>query len=38
MTKYEVKPFKIHFSDAEINDMMARLRQTLGPDDIGNDD
>ena len=38
VSKYEVTPFKIHFSDEELASMMERLRNTRYPDDFGNDD
>jgi hypothetical protein len=35
--KYDVRPYKIHIPDADLQDMMERLRRTRFPDDFGNE-
>ena len=35
---HDVKPFKIDISDAQLDDLMSRLKRTRFPDDFGNDD
>ncbi len=35
---HDVKPFSVNIPDAELDDLMSRLKRTRFPDDFGNDD
>ena len=37
-SKHDVKPFKIHIPEEQLEDLAARLKLTRFPDDFANDD
>ena len=37
-SKHEASPFAIHIPDAQLDDLLARLKRTRFPDDFANDD
>lgn len=36
--RHDVKPFVVHIPDAQLDDLMSRLKRTRFPEDFGNDD